>query len=59
MQAPHFCPDCALGALAVVASADVTPRPMVTPSQIQFFKYVGTSASRVLLGAHARDPPFV
>jgi hypothetical protein len=55
----HFCPDCALGALAVVASADATPRPMVAPSQIQFFTYVGTSASRVLLRSHARGPPFV
>ena len=55
----HFCPDCALVSLAVVASAEALSRAMVTPSRVHFPPYVGASASPVLSGTHARDPPFV
>jgi hypothetical protein len=55
----HFCPDCALASLAVVAADETAQHPFVIVSEVHVVPHIIATAPLVALGASARDPPAV
>jgi len=55
----HFCPDCALASLAVVAADETAQLAFGIVSTVHTAVYIAPATPFVVLGASARDPPVV
>lgn len=53
----HFCPDCALASLAVVAADETAVLPVVLVSKMYIAPHRPMHPARVAIAASARDPP--
>lgn len=55
----HYCPDCALAALAAVVPKAIVSPPAATASLVKFFAPTRQLTPHVTLGPTARDPPSI